>query len=53
MAKAGDEYVMSGLKERDGEAEEWEKALKGVVEPLRASAWYVKKPLVGNDLDFG
>jgi hypothetical protein len=37
MAKAGDEYMMSGLKEKEGG--EWAKALEGVVEPIRASAW--------------
>lgn len=41
MAKTGNEYVMSGLKEKEGGNEEWEKGLDGVVEPVRASAWSV------------
>jgi hypothetical protein len=43
MAKDSDDYVMRGLKLRDGaetsEGEQWEKGVDGLVEPLRASTW--------------
>jgi hypothetical protein len=39
MSKAGEEYYLSGLKERDGGEAELEKILEGVAEPVRASTW--------------
>lgn len=41
MAKDDDDYVLKGLKERDGPSERdpWERGVEGVVEPLRAGSW--------------
>jgi hypothetical protein len=39
MSKAGEEYSLSGIKERDGSEGEWEKSLEGFAEPVRASTW--------------
>ena len=43
MAKDSEDYVMKGLKLREGadmsEGEQWEKGVDGLVEPLRASTW--------------
>jgi hypothetical protein len=41
MSKAGEEYYLSGLKEKEGGEGDWEKTLEGVAEPVRASTWYV------------
>jgi hypothetical protein len=35
----GEEYSLSGIKERDGSEGEWEKSLEGFAEPVRASTW--------------
>ena len=40
MSKAGEEYYLSGLKEKEGGEGDWEKTLEGVAEPVRASTWY-------------
>ena len=44
MAKDDEDYVLKGLKEREGvesgaEGEAWEKGVDNLVEPLRASSW--------------
>jgi len=41
MSKAGEDYYLSGLKEKEGGEGDWEKTLKGVAEPVRAATWYV------------
>lgn len=45
MSKAGEEYSLSGIKEKDGSEGEWEKTLEGVAEPVRASTWWVVHPV--------
>lgn len=42
MSKAGEEYYLSGLKEKEGGDNDWEKTLEGVAEPVRASTWYAR-----------
>jgi hypothetical protein len=39
MAKIGDDYQLTGLKEREGGDSDWEKTLEGVAEPVRAATW--------------
>lgn len=41
MAKVGDDYQLTGLKEREGGDSDWEKTLEGVAEPVRAATWSV------------
>ncbi|WWC59138.1 uncharacterized protein I303_101686 [Kwoniella dejecticola CBS 10117] len=58
MAKDESEYVLKGLKEKDKEqegdhaaedAEEWEKGMEGLVEPLRAGSWLLSSFQNQND----
>ncbi|ORY25344.1 hypothetical protein BCR39DRAFT_544383 [Naematelia encephala] len=40
MAKDESDYVLRGLREKDGaEREAWERGMEGLVEPLRGSSW--------------
>ncbi|WWC67621.1 uncharacterized protein I206_101531 [Kwoniella pini CBS 10737] len=59
MAKDESEYVLKGLKEKEkeqegengneGDAEEWEKGMEGLVEPLRAGSWLLSSFQHQND----
>jgi hypothetical protein len=40
LAKDGEDHVVKGLATK--EDAEWEKTLEGVVEPIRASTWFVR-----------
>lgn len=46
MAKVGDDYQLTGLKEREGGDSDWEKTLEGVAEPVRAATWSVLLSLI-------
>ena len=39
MSKAGDEYHLTGLREKEGGDSDWERTLEGVAEPVRAASW--------------
>lgn len=49
MSKAGDEYHLSGLREKEGGEGDWERTLEGVAEPVRAASWYVVRYVPGVD----
>ncbi|WRT65081.1 uncharacterized protein IL334_002023 [Kwoniella shivajii] len=55
MARDEGEYVLKGVKEKEmenenqGEQEEWEKGMEGLVEPLRAGSWLLSSFQHQND----
>ena len=50
MARDDGDYLLRGLKEREGAGEEdevWDKGVEGLVEPIRAGTWsVVRHPVV-------